>query len=65
MWRDTFGINGSFGAPKIKIIINFSKSMTKFCLGLHYNADKSYLFENEKLVKKIKHFPSQFCIGSM
>ena len=38
--------------------------MTKFCLGLHYNADKSYLFENGKLVIKIKHFPSQFCIGS-
>ena len=36
---DTFGINRSFGAPKIKININFSKAMTMFCLGLHYNAN--------------------------
>ena len=39
--------------------------MAKFCLGLHYNADKSYVFDNGKLVIKIKNFPSQFCLGSM
>ena len=39
----TFGINGSFGSPEKKISINFSKANKKFCLSLHYNADKSYL----------------------
>ena len=38
---DTFGINGSFGAPVKKTDINFSKSKTKFCLTLHYNSDNS------------------------
>ena len=39
---DTFGINGSFGAPEKKFNINFSKAKTKFWLSLHYNVDKSY-----------------------
>ena len=29
-----------------KFIINFSKTNTKVCLTLHYNADNSYLFPN-------------------
>ena len=29
---DTFGINGSFGAPEKKFSINFSKANKKFCL---------------------------------
>ena len=29
---DTFGINGSFGAPEIKFSINFSEANTNFCL---------------------------------
>ena len=41
---DTFGINGSFGAPEKTFNINFSKAKTKFCLSLHYNSDNSYLF---------------------
>ena len=45
---DTFGINGSFGAPEKKLYINFSKAKTKFCLSLHYNNNNSYLFVNEK-----------------
>ena len=28
---DTFGINGSFGAPENRSNINFSKLKTKFC----------------------------------
>ena len=44
--RDTFGINGSFGAPEKRISINFSKANRKFCLSLHYNVDNSYLFVN-------------------
>ena len=45
---DTFGINGSFSALEEKFSINFSKANSKFCLSLHYNADNSYLFANEK-----------------
>ena len=45
---DTFGTNGSFGAPEKKLSISFSKASTRFCLSLHYNADNSYLFVNGK-----------------
>ena len=54
---DTFGINGSFGAQKNSISINFninsfsinfSKRKAKFYLSLHYNGDNSYLFINVK-----------------
>ena len=68
---DTFGINGSFGAPEKKFRINFSKANTKFCLSLHYNGDNSYLFVNGKEIFKFKadiknvNFPTQFCLGSI
>ena len=61
---DTFGINGSFGAPEKKISIDFTKAKTKFCLGLHYNADNSHLFVNGKEIYEFKasnknnNFPS-------
>ena len=66
----TLRINGSFGSPEKKISINFSKSNTKFCLSLHYNADNSYLFVNGKEILKFKistkkNFPTQFCLGSI
>ena len=38
---NTFGINGSFGAPEKRSGINFRKANTKSCLSLHYNADSS------------------------
>ena len=66
--RDTFGINGSFGAPEKKFDINFSKGKTKFRLSLHYDNDSSYLFANGKEIYKFKAsnknntFPSQFCL---
>ena len=40
-WRSTYAINESFGSPEKKFNISFSKANTKFCLNLHYNADKS------------------------
>ena len=70
-WGDTFGINGSFGAPEKKFSINFGKANTKFCLCLHYNADNSHLFANGKDIFKFKtdnknfSFPTQFCLGSI
>ena len=51
--------------------INFSKTNTKFCLSLHYNADNRYLFVNEKEIFKFKagnknvSFSAQFCLGSI
>ena len=50
---DTFGTNGSFGAPEKKFGINFSNAKTKFCLSLKfclpYNGDNSYLL-TEKIL---------------
>ena len=51
---DTFGINGSFGAPEKKIDINFSKAKAKFCLSFHYISDNRYLFVNGKEIYKFK-----------
>ena len=51
---DTFGNNGSFGAPEKKFSNNFAKANTKFCLSLHYNADNSYLIVNGKGIFKFK-----------
>ena len=65
---DTFGINGSFGAPEKKFSINFSKAKTKFCLNVNYNEDNCYLFVNGTEIFKFKAdngniiFPTQFCL---
>ena len=51
--------------------INFSKAKTKFCLSLHYNGGKSYLFVNRKEIYEFKannknvNFQTQFYLGSM
>ena len=56
---------------KKKFSINFTKSNTKFCLSLHYNADNSYLFVNGKEIFKSRadnknlNFPTQFFLGSI
>ena len=44
----TYGINGRFGLPEKKFNINFTRTNTKFCLSLHYNADNTYLFADGK-----------------
>ena len=51
---DTFGINGSFGAPEKKVDINFSKAKTKLSLSLHNNSNNGYLFVNGKEIYKLK-----------
>ena len=67
----TYGINGKCGTAEKTFIINFTKSNTKFCLSLCYNADHSYLFVNGKEIIKFKaknknvDFPTQFCLGSI
>ena len=67
----TFGINRSFGAPKKKFGISFSKANTKFCLSLHYRGGNSCLFVNGKEIFKFKagnknvNFPTQFCLGNI
>ena len=61
----TFGINGSFRSLEKNFSINFTKANTKFCLILHYSADKSCLFVNGKEIFKFKadnknvNFPTQ------
>ena len=68
---DTFGINGSFGAPEKKFSINFKKANAKLCLSLHYSANNSYLFVNGKEIFNFKadnknvNFATQFCLGSI
>ena len=67
----TFRINGSFGSPEKSLVSILVKQNTKFCLSLHYNADNSYLFVNEKEIFKFKtdnknvDFPTQFCLRSI
>ena len=61
----------AFVPRKKKFNVNFSKANTKFCLGLHYNSDNSYLFVNGKEVFQFKadskniKFPTQSCLGSI
>ena len=68
---DSFGINGSFGAPEKRFGINFSESKTKVCLSLHYSQDNSSLFVNGKEIYRFKadnkdvNLPTQFCLGSI
>ena len=67
---DTFGINGSFGAPEKLFSINFSKGKTKFCFSLHYKGNNSDLFLNGKNFKfktnnGNDNFPTQLCLGSI
>ena len=56
---------------KKKFSINFSKENATFCLSLHYNADKSYLFVNGREIFKFKadnknvNFPTWFCLESI
>ena len=50
----TCEVNGNFGSPEKKFSINFSKTKTKFCLSLHYNADNSCLFVNRKKSLNLK-----------
>ena len=41
-------INGRFDSPEKKFNVNFSNTNTQFCLSLHYNHEKSYLFVKGK-----------------
>ena len=50
----TSGIDRRFSSPEKKFRKKFSKANTKFCLGLYYNADNSYLFLNGKEIFKFK-----------
>ena len=67
----SYNINGSFGLPGKKLSINCSKTNTKFCLSLQYNAGNSYLFVNRKEIFTFKadskhvNFPTQFCLKSI
>ena len=50
--------------------INFTKTNTKFCLGLHYNGSNSYLFVNGKEIYKFKTKYSEIvatsiCLGNI
>ena len=47
-----------------KIIINFNKTKTNFCLSLHYNGDESYLYVNKTETSKFKTWYN-FCLESV
>ena len=49
--------------------INFTENNRRFCLSLHYNGDKSYLFVNSKEIIKFKAKDSEIvvyplCLGN-
>ena len=51
-----------------KIIINFSKANTKFCLSLHFSDDESYYVNKTEIYKfKVKDKLSRynFCLGTI
>ena len=62
---DTFGINGSFGAPEKKFSINFSKANTNIILiiAICLLTEKKYF--KFKADNKNVNFPGQFCLGSI
>ena len=45
--------------------INFTKTITKFCLSLHYNGANSYLFVNGTEIYKFKAKDSEIVIGNI
>ena len=50
--------------------INFTKTITKFCLSLHYNGSNSYLFVNGTEIHKFKTKNSEIiaapiCLGNI
>ena len=57
--------------PKKSLVIILVKHTQKFCLSLHFNSDRNYLFVNGKEIFKFKadnnnvNFPTQFCLGSI
>ena len=67
----TYGINGISGSAEKNFSVNFTKSNTKFCQSLHYNANNSCLFVNGKEIIKFKadnknvNFLTRFCLGSI
>ena len=62
--RSTDGFNDSTGAAEKKFSISFSKEKTKFCLSLHYNCDKSYLYVHKIEICKFKTIDSKiWCIS--
>ena len=56
----TYVINGGFGSLTKTCNIYFTKTNTKFCLVLHYNADNSFKDDNENF-----SFSTQFYLGSI
>ena len=48
------GINGTTIHAEKEYSINFTENNKKFCFGLHYNGDHSYLFENGTEIYKFK-----------
>ena len=66
---DTFGINGSFGAPEKYLILILVKQRQR--QSFHCNSLNSYLFVNGKEICKFKvstkniNFPFQFCLWSI
>ena len=66
----TFGLDGTALTTEKKYSINFTENNKKFCLGLHYNGDNSYLFVNETKISKFKAKDSEIlsyplCLGNV
>ena len=65
----TQGLEHTFSSEKL-YSINFTKKNTKFCLRLHYNGAKSYLFVNGTEIIKFKAKDSKtltysLCLGNI
>ena len=66
----TQGLHDTTLTAEKKYSINFTKSKKKFCLSLHYNGAKSYLFVNGVEIHKFKAKDSEIntvplCLGNI
>ena len=64
------GINGTTIYAEKLYSINFIENNKKFCLSLHYNGAKSYLFVNGTEIRKFKAKDSEIvatplCLGNI
>ena len=66
----TQGLDNTTIYAKKRYSINFTKTNTKFCLSLHYNGSKSYLFVNDTKIHKFETKNSEIiaapiCLGNI
>ena len=68
--RPTQGLGQHSLSAEKMYLINFTKANTKFCLSLHYNWAKQFLFVNRTKIhefkaKDLEIVPNNLCLGNV